>query len=109
MSVGLTLRARQGPWTDHDVSTPLTDIRTAKTALRGATRREALVLRLPTAVAKDLAAHPSLEYILRYADRESLLPCGLPGVLRGLAVTVEDESPVSVELADGQYCVIEGV
>ena len=75
-------------WSDYTNSTPLTNLRTAKTTVRGAIVREANFLSVYFDVAQVLADHPSIKDLIKYTDPNNISTSGLPNMVRGLMVNV---------------------
>ncbi|MDP9266478.1 MAG: hypothetical protein M3O91_10240 [Chloroflexota bacterium] len=73
-------------WSDYTNSTPLTNIVTAKNAIRGSIIKPANTLLVPYEVGLTLADHPSIKDLLKYTDPRSITTSGLPPVVRGLQV-----------------------
>lgn len=75
-------------WSDYTNSTPLTNLRTAKTTIRNAIVREANYLTMYFDVAQVLADHPSIKDLIKYTDPNNISTSGLPNMVRGLMVNV---------------------
>lgn len=75
-------------WSAYTTSTPLSDIRTAKSAVRLGALREATDFTTSYDVAQILADHPSFKELIKYTDPNSLSSSGLPNTVRGLKVNV---------------------
>lgn len=75
-------------WSDYANSTPLSDLRTAKSAVRLGALREATDFTTNYNVAQVLADHPSFLELLKYTDPNNISSSGLPNTLRGLRVNV---------------------
>lgn len=75
-------------WSDYTNSTPLTNLRTAKTTVRGSIVREANMLSVYFDVAQVLADHPSVKDLIKYTDPNNISTSGLPNMVRGLMVNV---------------------
>jgi hypothetical protein len=75
-------------WTDYTNSTPLTNIRTARSAVRSGVHREATDILLSYDVALALVDHPSVKDELKYTDPNSLQTPGLPTTIRGLTTHI---------------------
>lgn len=73
-------------WSDYTNSTPLTNLRTAKTAVRLGALREANCFTISYDGAIVLADHPSIKEMQKYTDPNLISSSGLPGVIRGLRV-----------------------
>lgn len=67
-------------------STPLQDIRAAKSAIYTATLKRPNVIVIPTTVGLTLSTHPTLIDIRKYTDPRLLSDMGLPPALEGLEV-----------------------
>lgn len=75
-------------WSDYTNSTPLTDIRTARTTVRQGVLREANTISMGYEVALVLADHPSIKDLLKYTHPDSINMAGLPNSIRGLQTLV---------------------
>jgi hypothetical protein len=75
-------------WSDYTNSTPLTNIRTAKTSIRNSIVKEANYMTLLYDCAMVLADHPSIKDLIKYTDANNVSTSGLPNVVRGLMVNV---------------------
>jgi hypothetical protein len=71
-------------WSDYTNSTPLTNIRTGRSAVRAGVHREATDFLLAYDTALTLVDHPSIKDELKYTDPNSLSTPGLPATIRGL-------------------------
>lgn len=85
-------------WSDYTNSTPLADIRAAKTAVRLGVLKEASDFTTSYDVGQVLADHPSIKELIKFTDPNNLQSSGLPNVIRGLKVNIsaafEDTSNV---------------
>lgn len=75
-------------WSDYTNSTPLTNIRTARSAVRAGVHREATDFLLAYDAALVLVDHPSVKDELKYTDPNSLATPGLPMTIRGLTTHI---------------------
>jgi hypothetical protein len=75
-------------WSDYVNSTPLTNIRTARSTVRAGIHREATDFLLAYDVALTLVDHPSIKDELKYTDPNSLQTPGLPATIRGLTTHI---------------------
>lgn len=73
-------------WDDYINSTPLTNLKTAKTSVRAGILRAANTFIVPYEVGLVLADHPSIKQLVQYTDPNALGTTGLPPVVRGLRV-----------------------
>jgi hypothetical protein len=73
-------------WSDYTNSVPLTNVRTAKSSVRGAIVKRANFFTASYDVCLVLADHPSIKDLLKYTDPNSLTSTGLPPTIRGLQV-----------------------
>lgn len=73
-------------WSDYVNSTPLTNIKTAKTSVRQNSFKRANTMVIPYDTALTLADHPSIKDLIKYTDPKSLSDTGLPPVIRGLRI-----------------------
>lgn len=87
-------------WSDYTNSVPLTNLRTAKSAVRLGALREANAFTIAYDGALVLADHPSLKELVKYTDPNNISASGLPRTLRGLMV---NEAGAFIDTAnDGQ-------
>lgn len=75
-------------WSDYTNSTPLTNIKAARTTVRAAIHREATDATFSFDVALTLADHPSFKDLIKYTHDDVLSVGGLPPSVRGLKVNV---------------------
>jgi len=75
-------------WSDYTNSTPLTNIRAAKVAVRLGVGREANQFLVSFETGMTLADHPSIKDLRKYTHPDALDESGLPQVVRGLTVLV---------------------
>lgn len=75
-------------WSDYTNSTPLSDLRAAKSAVRMGVLKEATDLTTSFDVGQVLADHPSVKDLIKYTDPQSLQTSGLPNVVRGLKINI---------------------
>lgn len=75
-------------WSAYSSSTPLTDIKTMKSAIWTASRKNANTIVLPTEVALTLANHPDIIDLRKYTDPNLINDTGLPTKLLGLNVVI---------------------
>jgi hypothetical protein len=75
-------------WSDYTNSTPLTNIRTARSVVRAGIHREATDFLLAYDAALTLVDHPSIKDELKYTDPNSLQTPGLPATIRGLTTHI---------------------
>lgn len=73
-------------WSDYVNSTPLTNIKTAKSAVRLGVLKEATDMTISYDGALTLAEHPSVKELIKYTDPNNIASSGLPNVIRGLRV-----------------------
>jgi hypothetical protein len=73
-------------WSDYVNSTPLTNIKTAKSAVRLGVLKEATDFTISYDGALTLADHPSVKELIKYTDPGNIGSSGLPSTLRGLKV-----------------------
>lgn len=73
-------------WSDYVNGAPLTNLRTARSAVRLGVLHEANALTISYDVGLALADHPSIKDLLKYTHPDSLTSSGLPQVVRGLKV-----------------------
>lgn len=73
-------------WSDYTNSTPLTNLKNAKAAVRAAALRAPNTFLVPYEVGLTLADHPSIKQLVQYTDSKALATTGLPPVIRGLKV-----------------------
>ncbi len=101
-------------WSDYTNSTPLTNIRTGKTAVRLGVGREANTLLLSYEAAQTLGDNPSIKDLRKYTHPEALDDNGVPQTMRGLNVIVskaiantgDDALPGSFQSIMGKNAVI---
>lgn len=75
-------------WSDYTNSTPLVNIRTARSTVRAAIHREATDIVVAYDVGLTLADHPSLKDLMKYTDPNMIGQAQMPMMLRGLTVAV---------------------
>jgi hypothetical protein len=75
-------------WSDYTNSVPLTNIRTAKTTIRGSILKEANYFTLLFDAAQVLADHPSIKDLIKYTTEDNITTSGLPNMVRGLMVNI---------------------
>jgi hypothetical protein len=75
-------------WSDYTNSTPLTNIRTARSAVRAGVHREATDILFAFDVSLVLADHPSVKDLIKYTDPNNISSSGLPTTFRGLTTHV---------------------
>lgn len=73
-------------WSDYVNSTPLTDIKTARSSVRINVLKPANIMMLPYDVGLTLVEHPSIKDLVKYTDPNALTEAGLPPVIRGLRI-----------------------
>jgi len=75
-------------WSDYTNSTPLTNIRTGRAAVRSGVHRPANRMLVSYDAAVTLADHPSIKDLIKYTDPNNISEDGLPTTIRGLTVDV---------------------
>lgn len=91
-------------WSDYTNSVPLTNLRTAKSAVRLGVFREANTFTLSYDSSLVLADHPSTKEMLKFTDPNLISSSGLPRIIRGLRVV---EAGAFIDTAhDGQAATI---
>jgi hypothetical protein len=101
-------------WSDYTNSTPLTNIRSGKVAVRLGVGREANTFLASFETAMTLADHPSIKDLIKYTHPEALTESGLPDTIRGMKVLVakaisntgDDAIPGSFQGVMGKNAVI---
>lgn len=101
-------------WSDYANSTPLADLRMAKSAVRLGCLKEANYFTTNYDVAQVLADHPDLLELVKYTDPNNIATNGMPNVIRGLQTAVSgafvDESnagqPANLQSAWGNNALV---
>lgn len=75
-------------WSDYVNSVPLTNLRTARSAVRAGVHKEATDILFSYDASLVLADHPSIKDLIKFTDETNISSAGLPNTLRGLTVHI---------------------